>query len=165
MKILVVDDEKLLVKGIKFNLENEGYEVITGADGMEAVELAGSESPDLIVLQKFLAHADTGICNDNLIDDLLFRGSAGRYPAEYLPAPFIVLDGVAENIDENLAHMQRTAPDIRILKYIGSRFISNGNAILHGAHLDDRGDILRQLPYIECLIRERDIRVFQLAEL
>ena len=29
MKILVVDDEKLLVKGIKFNLENDGYEVVT----------------------------------------------------------------------------------------------------------------------------------------
>ena len=37
MKILVVDDEKLLVKGIKFNLENDGYEVVTGSDGMEAV--------------------------------------------------------------------------------------------------------------------------------
>ena len=31
MKILVVDDEKLLVKGIKFNLENDGYEVVTGS--------------------------------------------------------------------------------------------------------------------------------------
>ena len=39
-KILVVDDERLLVKGIKFNLENEGYEVETGSDGEEAVELA-----------------------------------------------------------------------------------------------------------------------------
>ena len=50
MKILVVDDEKLLVKGIKFNLENDGYEVVTGCDGMEAVELAASASPDLIGL-------------------------------------------------------------------------------------------------------------------
>lgn len=33
MKILVVDDEKLLVKGIKFNLENEGYQVEVGYDG------------------------------------------------------------------------------------------------------------------------------------
>ena len=33
MKILVVDDEKLLVKGIKFNLENEGYQVKTAFDG------------------------------------------------------------------------------------------------------------------------------------
>ena len=35
MKILVVDDEKLLVKGIKFNLENEGYEVLTGAEPLK----------------------------------------------------------------------------------------------------------------------------------
>ena len=58
MKILVVDDEKLLVKGIRFNLENEGYEVITGCDGMEAVELAGSENPDLIVLDLMMPRLD-----------------------------------------------------------------------------------------------------------
>ena len=58
MKILVVDDEKLLVKGIKFNLENDGYEVVTGCDGMEAVELAASESPDLIVLDLMMPRLD-----------------------------------------------------------------------------------------------------------
>ena len=58
MKILVVDDEKLLVKGIRFNLENEGYDVITGSDGMEAVELAGSENPDLIVLDLMMPRLD-----------------------------------------------------------------------------------------------------------
>ena len=36
MKILVVDDEDLLVKGIKFNLRNDGYEVITGRNGLDA---------------------------------------------------------------------------------------------------------------------------------
>ena len=59
MKILVVDDEKLLVKGIKFNLENDGYEVVTGCDGMEAVELAASESPDLIVLDGDMLNGDS----------------------------------------------------------------------------------------------------------
>jgi DNA-binding response OmpR family regulator len=49
MKILVVDDEKLLVKGIKFNLENEGYQVEVGHDGVEAVELARSGNFDLII--------------------------------------------------------------------------------------------------------------------
>ena len=39
MKILVVDDEKTLVKGIKFNLENEGYQVECAYDGAAAVEL------------------------------------------------------------------------------------------------------------------------------
>ena len=58
MRILVVDDEKTLVKGMKFNLENEGYDVITGSDGMEAVELAGSENPDLIVLDLMMPRLD-----------------------------------------------------------------------------------------------------------
>ena len=58
MKILVVDDEKLLVKGIKFNLENDGYEVVTGADGMEAVELAAGQDIDLIVLDLMMPRMD-----------------------------------------------------------------------------------------------------------
>ena len=50
MKILVVDDEKLLVKGITFNLQNEGYEVEAAYDGVTAVDLARRESFDLIIL-------------------------------------------------------------------------------------------------------------------
>ena len=50
MKILVVDDEKLLVKGLKFNLENEGYEVQTAYDGAAAVELVRREDFDLVLL-------------------------------------------------------------------------------------------------------------------
>ena len=49
MKILVVDDEKVLVKGIKFNLESEGYQVEAGYDGEEAVELARNGAFDLII--------------------------------------------------------------------------------------------------------------------
>ena len=58
MKILVVDDEKLLVKGIKFNLENDGYEVVTGADSMDAVELAAAGDIDLIVLDLMMPRMD-----------------------------------------------------------------------------------------------------------
>lgn len=58
MKILVVDDEKLLVKGIKFNLENEGYQVDTGSDGFEAVELARSGNYDLIILDIMMPELD-----------------------------------------------------------------------------------------------------------
>ena len=50
MKILVVDDEQLLVKGIRFNLENEGYEVAVAYDGQEAVDLARQGAFDLIIL-------------------------------------------------------------------------------------------------------------------
>jgi len=58
MNILVVDDEKLLVKGIKFNLENEGYQVDAGYDGLEAVELARSGNYDLIILDVMMPELD-----------------------------------------------------------------------------------------------------------
>ena len=58
MKILVVDDEALLVKGIRFNLQNEGYDVITGSDGLEAVRLVQEQSPDLVVLDVMMPNMD-----------------------------------------------------------------------------------------------------------
>lgn len=58
MKILVVDDEKVLVKGIKFNLESEGYRVETGGDGEEAVELARGGGFDLIILDLMMPKID-----------------------------------------------------------------------------------------------------------
>ena len=58
MKILVVDDEELLVKGIRFNLQNEGYEVITGSDGLEAVAKVQEQQPDLVVLDVMMPNMD-----------------------------------------------------------------------------------------------------------
>ena len=58
MKILVVDDEKVLLKGIKFNLEGEGYQVEVGYDGEQAVELARSGSFDLIILDLMMPKID-----------------------------------------------------------------------------------------------------------
>ena len=58
MKILVVDDEELLVKGIRFNLQNEGYEVITGFNGLEAVQLTQNEKPDLVILDVMMPEMD-----------------------------------------------------------------------------------------------------------
>ena len=58
MKILVVDDEALLVKGIRFNLQNEGYEVITGSNGLEAIEMVQKQNPDLVVLDVMMPHMD-----------------------------------------------------------------------------------------------------------
>ena len=58
MRILVVDDEKLLVKGMKFNLENEGYEVDCAYDGASAVELARNGRFDLIILDVMMPELD-----------------------------------------------------------------------------------------------------------
>ena len=57
-KILVVDDEALLVKGIRFNLQNEGYNVVTGSNGLEAVTMAQNGDVDLIVLDVMMPEMD-----------------------------------------------------------------------------------------------------------
>ena len=57
-KILIVDDERVLVKGIKFNLEHEGYQVQDAYDGEEAVELAREGGFDLIILDVMMPKID-----------------------------------------------------------------------------------------------------------
>ena len=58
MKILVVDDEALLVKGIRFNLQSDGYEVVTGSNGLDAVRLAQDPDVSLIVLDVMMPEMD-----------------------------------------------------------------------------------------------------------
>ncbi len=57
-KILVVDDEKPISDIIKFNLTKEGYDVITAADGQEALALFNDEKPDLVLLDQMLPEID-----------------------------------------------------------------------------------------------------------
>ena len=106
MKILVVDDEMLLVKGIRFNLQHDGYEVITGCDGVEAVELAQSQNPDLIVLDIMMPRLDgleacSKIREFSNVPIILLTAKADdmdkllgfdRGADDYLPKPFNVLE-------------------------------------------------------------------------
>ncbi|NCU27469.1 response regulator transcription factor, partial [Candidatus Nomurabacteria bacterium] len=58
MKILVVDDEHNIVDILKVNLEREGYTVIAAYDGIQALEVAESQKPDLILLDCMLPKMD-----------------------------------------------------------------------------------------------------------
>jgi DNA-binding response OmpR family regulator len=86
MKILVVDDEVLLVKGIRLNLQNEGYDVITGSNGAEAVQIAQSQSPDLIILDVMMPEMD-GL-------------EACSRIREFSQVPIIMLTAKAEDMDK-----------------------------------------------------------------
>ena len=92
MKILVVDDESLLVKGIRLNLQNEGYEVITGSNGKEAVLAAQSQSPDLIILDVMMPEMD-GL-------------EACMRIREFSQVPIIMLTAKADDIDKLLGFEQ-----------------------------------------------------------
>ena len=86
MKILVVDDEALLVKGIRFNLQNEGYDVITGSDGLEAVRLVQEQNPDLLVLDVMMPNMD-GL-------------TACAKIREFSDIPILMLTAKAEDMDK-----------------------------------------------------------------
>ena len=58
MRILVVDDEKLIVKGIRFSLEQDGIQVDCAYDGEEAIGLAGNNEYDMILLDIMLPKKD-----------------------------------------------------------------------------------------------------------
>ena len=86
MKILVVDDEELLVKGIRFNLQKEGYEVISGYNGAEAVMLAKNENPDLVILDVMMPELDGfGACEKI---------------REFSDVPIILLTAKSEDMDK-----------------------------------------------------------------
>ena len=57
-KVLVVDDEKLIVKGIRFSLMQDGMEVDCAYDGEEALEMARANDYDIILLDLMLPKID-----------------------------------------------------------------------------------------------------------
>src|ERR1035437_7727467 len=57
-KILVVDDERHIVRLVQVNLEKAGYTVLTAYDGVEALEQVAKEKPDMIVLDVMMPRLD-----------------------------------------------------------------------------------------------------------
>ena len=94
MKILVVDDEELLVKGIRFNLQNDGYEVICGNNGLQAVELTREQHPDLVILDIMMP----------VMDGL----TACARIREFSDVPIILLTAKTEDMDKLMGFEQGT---------------------------------------------------------
>ena len=86
MKILVVDDEELFVKGIRFNLQNDGYDVIVGFNGLDAVAQAQAMKPDLIILDVMMPEMD-GL-------------TACAKIREFSEVPIILLTAKADDMDK-----------------------------------------------------------------
>ena len=88
-KILIVDDEPSIQDLLVYNLEKEGYKTITASDGEEAVSLALSQNPDLILLDVMLPKADgLTVCKR-------VRQALGKIP-------IIMLSAKGEEIDKIL---------------------------------------------------------------
>ena len=125
MKILVVDDEKLLVKGIKYNLEQEGYQVVTAFDGEEAVRQAHDDSINLILLDVMLPKMDgLTVC---------------RTIRAFSDVPIIMLTARSEDIDKILG-LEYGADDYITKPFNIREVTSRIKAILRRVNPKPRGD-------------------------
>jgi DNA-binding response OmpR family regulator len=87
-KILVVEDDETLLDVLKYNLSKEGYGVVLAVDGVQALELARSERPDLIILDIMLPKLDGfEVC---------------RILRKEMTAPILMLTAKVEEIDKVL---------------------------------------------------------------
>ena len=134
-KILVVDDERLLVKGIKFNLENEGYEVETGSDGEEAVELARTGRFDLIILDLMMPK----------IDGL----QACMKIREFSNVPIIMLTALTQEMDK-VTGLMTGADDYVTKPFSPSELIARVDALYRrlGAADDSSDDEIESGPFV-----------------
>lgn len=57
-KILVVDDERHIVRLVEVNLQRAGYDIVVAYDGVEALEKVKSDTPDMIVLDVMMPRMD-----------------------------------------------------------------------------------------------------------
>jgi len=90
-KILVVDDNQLILKTLSLKLKSEGYQVLTADDGSRAISIARSEKPDLILLDILfppdVSHGGGVPWDGFLIMQWLRRGDDGRN------VPVIIISG------------------------------------------------------------------------
>ena len=87
-KVLVVDDEKLIVKGIRFSLEQDGMEVDCAYDGEEALSMAKEKEYDMILLDLMLPKLDgLSVC---------------QQIREFSNVPIVMLTAKGEDMDKIL---------------------------------------------------------------
>lgn len=88
MKIGIIDDEELLVKGICYNLESKGYEVVVGSNGVDAVAIASDPEIRLLILDVMMP----------VMDGL----EACRRIRQFSDVPIIMLTAKTEDMDKLL---------------------------------------------------------------
>ena len=114
-KVLVVDDEKLIVKGIRFSLEQEGMEVDCAYDGEEAIEKAREKEYDIVLLDVMLPKRDGfEVC---------------QAIREFSEMPIIMLTAKGETFDKVLG-LELGADDYVVKPFEAKEVIARVKAVL-----------------------------------
>jgi len=117
-KILIVDDEVYILHILDFSLGAEGYEVITAADGEEAIERAKKEKPDLVVLDIMMPKVDGFEACRRLKAD-----------PETSPIPVILLTAKGREVDRRMG-MEVGADDYIVKPFSPNKLIEKIGSFL-----------------------------------
>jgi len=117
-KILIVDDEEDIIRLLEYNLGKAGFEVISAGDGTDAVELAGRELPDLVILDIMLPNMDGTEALKALKKDPLTE-----------KIPVIMLTAKGEEIDRVLG-LELGADDYMIKPFSTKELLLRVNVLL-----------------------------------
>ena len=124
-KILVVDDEPTLVATLKYNLERDGFQVVTAEDGESALNLARSHRPDLVLL------------------DLMLPGLDGfqvcRILRREMQAPILMLTAKGDEIDK-VVGLELGADDYVTKPFSMRELLARVRALLRRADIPPEGE-------------------------
>jgi DNA-binding response OmpR family regulator len=119
-KILVVEDDQTLLNVLKYNLVKEGYDVLTAADGVQALDAARSKRPDMIVLDIMLPKLDGfEVC---------------RILRTEMTAPILMLTARAEETDK-VVGLELGADDYMTKPFSMREFLARVRAMLRRAEM------------------------------
>ena len=143
-RILIVDDEPEIVRGLEDNLRFEGYETMAATDGAEAVAVAAREAPDLVLLDIMMPKlSGWDVCRE-----LRRRG---------IQVPVIMLSARGEEVDRVLG-LELGADDYVTKPFSLRELLARVRAVLRRPGPRQKGD---ELAFGDVRIQRRGRRVFK----
>ena len=116
-KLLLADDEEQLAMAVKIRLQSRGYEVVTAANGQEALDLIAKEKPDLVILDVLMPVMDGYFC----LREINHRFGRGKIPVIILTArdrmrELFELEGIEDYVVKPFDHDDLLIRIDRVLK-------------------------------------------------
>ncbi len=143
-KILIVEDEPNMVAGLRDNFEYEGYQVITATDGVEGLERALADSPDLVVLDVMMPRmSGLDVCK--------------RLKARRPSIPVIMLTARGQEVDK-VVGLELGADDYVTKPFSIRELLARVKAVLRRAHTVPREQERFSFADIEIDLRTHQVR-------
>lgn len=128
--ILIIEDDPSLVELLRYNLENEGFEVSIARDGEEGLESVATQVPDLVVLDWMLPNVSgIEVCRQL------------RQKSETRTMPVIMLTAKGEESDR-VRGLETGADDYIVKPFSPAELTARIKAVLRRAHPEQAGDTL-----------------------